>query len=510
MDAYGADALTFKVFAGTYSADGGLPVPMSADSNVAQVVITVNPVNDVPSFIKGGDQGLAPLVLEDAGAQTVANWATNIKAGPLNETNGLCVPLSAAVCQQTVTFQVTNNTNTALFSAQPAIAPNGTLTYTPAPNANGSATVTVRVIDNGGIANGGVDTSASQTFTITVTPVNDVPSFTKGGDQGLAPLVLEDAGAQTVANWATNISAGPPNETNGLCVPLSAAACQQTVTFEVTNNSNTALFAAPPAIAPNGTLTYDTGPERERQRDRHRPSDRQRRHGERRHRHERIANLHDHGHAGERRAVVHQGRRSGPRSTRARGRGSSDGRRTGRPPSAPGRPNETNGLCVPLVGCGLCQQTVTFEVTNNNNTRCSRCSRRSPPNGTLDLHTGTQRERQRDRHRPVSDNGGTANGGVDTSASQTFTITVTPVNDAPSFTKGGDQGLAPLVLEDAGAQTVANWATNSQRRAAERNERPVRAVIGRGLSADGDLPGHQQHQHRAVRGATGDSHRTAP
>ena len=254
-NANGSATVTVRVIDNGGIAFGGI------DTSASQTfTITVTPVNDVPSFTKGGDQGLAPLVLEDAAAQTVANWATNISAGPPNETNGLCVPLSAAACQQTVTFEVTNNSNTALFAAPPAIGPNGTLTYEPAPNANGTATVTVRAIDNGGTANGGIDTSASQTFTITVTPVNDVPSFTKGGDQGLAPPVLEDAVAQTVANWATNISAGPPNETNGLCVPLSAAACQQTVTFEVTNNSNTALFAVQPAIAPNGTLTYTPAP----------------------------------------------------------------------------------------------------------------------------------------------------------------------------------------------------------------------------------------------------------
>jgi hypothetical protein len=54
----------------------------------------------------------------------------------------------------------------------------------------------------------GVDTSASQTFTITVTAVNDAPSFTKGAD----PTVDEDAGAQTVNNWATAISRGPGDE----------------------------------------------------------------------------------------------------------------------------------------------------------------------------------------------------------------------------------------------------------------------------------------------------------
>src|SRR5205814_1933863 len=70
---------------------------------------------------------------------------------------------------------IVSNTNTPLFSGQPAVAANGTLTYTPAANANGSATVTVQMHDDGGTANGGVDTSAAQTFTITVTPVNDAP-----------------------------------------------------------------------------------------------------------------------------------------------------------------------------------------------------------------------------------------------------------------------------------------------------------------------------------------------
>src|SRR4029078_2967587 len=98
------------------------------------------------------------------------------------------------------------------FSVQPAVAANGTLTYTPAPNGNGSATVSVQVHDNGGTANGGVDTSVVRTFVISVTPVNDVPSFTKGADQGGSPLVLEDAGVQTVTGWATGISKRAANE----------------------------------------------------------------------------------------------------------------------------------------------------------------------------------------------------------------------------------------------------------------------------------------------------------
>src|SRR5206468_2642502 len=101
---------------------------------------------------------------------------------------------------QTVNF-ILSNDNSALFSAQPAVSPVGTLTYAPAPNANGAATVTVQLHDNGG----GTDASAPQTFTITVTPVNDAPSFVKGADQ----TVLEDAGPQTVNGWATAVTPGP-------------------------------------------------------------------------------------------------------------------------------------------------------------------------------------------------------------------------------------------------------------------------------------------------------------
>ena len=166
-------------------------------------------------------------VLEDPGAATVSGWATDISAGPTNESG------------QTVDFVVTNDNN-ALFSSQPAVSPDGTLTFTPAANANGSATVTVKIHDDGGTANGGVDTSATQTFTITVTAVNDAPSFTAGPNQ----TVLEDAGAQTVNPWATAISTGPANESG------------QTVSFVITNNTNAGLFSAGPAVSPSGVLTY--------------------------------------------------------------------------------------------------------------------------------------------------------------------------------------------------------------------------------------------------------------
>jgi hypothetical protein len=71
-------------------------------------------------------------------------------------------------------FIVTTD-NDALFSVLPTISSSGTLSFAPADNVNVATTVHVTVMlqDNGGTANGGVDTSAPQTFTITITPVAD-------------------------------------------------------------------------------------------------------------------------------------------------------------------------------------------------------------------------------------------------------------------------------------------------------------------------------------------------
>lgn len=129
----------------TYVAHDGL-----TSSAPATVSITVLPVNDAPSFSSAGNQ----RVNQNAPAQSV-DWASNLSAGPANESS------------QTLAFMVSND-NPALFSAQPAIAPNGTLTYTPAANTFGTANVSVRLQDNGGTANGGVDTSSEVIFAIVV------------------------------------------------------------------------------------------------------------------------------------------------------------------------------------------------------------------------------------------------------------------------------------------------------------------------------------------------------
>lgn len=182
--------------------------------------------NQPPTFAKGPDQ----TVLEDAGPQVVPNWATAISPGPAGE------------AWQTVSF-ICSNSHPARFSAQPAVSSTGTLTFTPAANANGTTIVTVWARDDGGTAGGGQDTSPPQTFNLNLTAVNDPPSFLKGPDV----TVNQDSGPQIFPNWATELDRGAPDEAG------------QAISFTVTN-SNTTMFSAQPAISTLGTLTFTPAP----------------------------------------------------------------------------------------------------------------------------------------------------------------------------------------------------------------------------------------------------------
>ncbi|HEY6913249.1 MAG TPA: Ig-like domain-containing protein, partial [Paludibacter sp.] len=110
----------------------------------------------------------------------------------------------------------------------------GNIIFTPVANYNGTATpVNYTVSDSLGAV------SNISSINITVTAINDAPSFTKGLDQA----ICENSGVQTVNNWATALSAGPINESS------------QLLSFTATNNNNT-LFTVQPAINATGNLTY--------------------------------------------------------------------------------------------------------------------------------------------------------------------------------------------------------------------------------------------------------------
>ena len=371
-------------------------------SDIGTVNVTVSNINDAPSFTKGANQ----TVLEDSAPQSVFNWATNISAGPSES-------------GQSLEFLVTND-NAALFAVAPAIDAAGTLTYLAAPNAYGVATVAVQLRDNGGLAEGGADTSAAQTFTITVQAVNDIPSFVKGGDESLS----EDYGTRTVPGWATAVSAGPANEAD------------QSLTFVVTNDNN-ALFSTQPAIAADGTLTYDPAPNANG-----------------------TANvsvtLRDSG-----------GTANGGVDTSAAQVFSITLYLVNDAPSFTKGANQTvnedaGATVVAGWATGMTAgpadeagQALDFIVANDN-TALFAVQPAIAANGTLTYTPAANAYGTASVSVRLHDDGGTANGGADTSAAQVFSITVNPVNDVPSFTKGDDQTVA----EDAGAQSVLNWATS--------------------------------------------------
>ncbi|MGL5193393.1 MAG: DUF4347 domain-containing protein, partial [Chroococcales cyanobacterium] len=154
--------------------------------------VTVNPVNDIPSFTATSPAA----VNQNAGAQTLTTWAAFNPGGGTDEAT------------QTATYIVSNISNAALFAVSPAIDPSGNLTYTPATNASGTSTFDVVVQDSGGTANGGVDTSTIQTFTITVVDNVAPAAPTIATDSGITKNTTPTLTGAAEANSTVNILQG--------------------------------------------------------------------------------------------------------------------------------------------------------------------------------------------------------------------------------------------------------------------------------------------------------------
>ncbi len=152
--------------------DGGTP---AAETQV-QFDITVNPVNDAPDIDAITDVD----VLESSPETTVD--LTGISDGD----EGL----------QGITITASSD-NTGLVP-NPQVdytsGATGSLRFTPVTNENGSATITLTLTDNGGTANGGIDTR-QVTFAINVTGVNTPPTI----DGVIAQEYIEDDDATPIS-----------------------------------------------------------------------------------------------------------------------------------------------------------------------------------------------------------------------------------------------------------------------------------------------------------------------
>ena len=381
---------SFDVTASTSASDAGL------GGAPATATIVVTPVNDAPTLNDPADMNIN----EDAGLQTVN--LLGITSGVINEAG------------QTLAVTATSDTPglipnpTVVYTSPNASA---TLTFTPVANVSGVAIVTVTVTDNGGTANGGVNTF-SQTFTVTVAAVNDAPTLNDPSDM----TILEDAALQTVN--LSGITAGP-NETQVLTVtatsdtpglipnptvtytsanttgsltftPVANQSGSAIVTVTVTDNGGTAnggVNTFSQTFTVNVTAVNDAPTLND-------PAD--------------VTILED----------------AAPQTVNLSG--------------ITAGPLESQTLVVTAISSnpGLVPNpTVTY--TSANTTGSLAFTPVANQSGSAVITV------------TVTDNGGTANGGVNT-FSQTLTVKVTPVNDAPTLNDPADA----TILEDAALQTV--------------------------------------------------------
>ena len=223
--------------------DSGNGVSPNDNTSAAQtVILMVSPVNDAPQFIKGPNQSTN----EDSGLQTVPIWASNIAPGPVQASDE-----STQMLDFVVNVVTTGNLS---FDIPPTIstAPStlGQLTYLATPDTNGTATVTVTLRDGGPGSPPDVNISPTETFSITVNPINDAPEFTPGSDV----VVDEDAGLVRITDWATGIRPGPAIATDENSQALSFIANPIGFTGGLT-------FTTAPLVDPlTGDLLFQTSP----------------------------------------------------------------------------------------------------------------------------------------------------------------------------------------------------------------------------------------------------------
>lgn len=134
--------------------------------NSATVTITVYELNDPPGIVLDDVCSSGVTVAEDSGPfADPGHCVEMVSFGPVDENN------------QSFDAWLVSSTHPELFAAKPKITQVdgtfGRLTFTPAANANGTSTVTVRGRDSGGTSDGGDDTSDGLKFKVTITAVDD-------------------------------------------------------------------------------------------------------------------------------------------------------------------------------------------------------------------------------------------------------------------------------------------------------------------------------------------------
>ena len=222
---------TFEI--SVYLVDDGSNTPPSENQSIAiNAVITINPINDAPTFLKG-----ANIVIDEHNGPVNVNWATNISAGAPDEESSQ--QLNFILTQKEISGNIQ-------FDVPPTIDINGTVNFEVTPHYNGYVIYEL-VLQDDGVATPAPNsnTSSIEAFTITTNFLNDPPTY----DHGVDITVDEGDVVYTFENWATNISPGlSPNEQD--------QELHFTVSFVQVTGS--LAFLVTPQIDASGTLFFRT------------------------------------------------------------------------------------------------------------------------------------------------------------------------------------------------------------------------------------------------------------
>lgn len=212
--------------------DGESALPHNNKSDPVDLTLTINPINDAPTFTKGEN-----IIIDEHEGPVTVEWATNVSAGAPDEDENQ--QLNFVLTEQEVNGNIQ-------FDVPPTIDGNGNISFEVTPHYNGFIIYEIVLQDDGPDAPfPNKNTSTIQAFTLTVNFVNDPPTFDKGAD-----VVADEGDVVTVVeNWATNISPGiSPNEQD--------QELHFTVNFvDVTGNL---AFLLAPQLDPSGNLSFRT------------------------------------------------------------------------------------------------------------------------------------------------------------------------------------------------------------------------------------------------------------
>ena len=205
-----ADANGIATFA--YTAGDG------AETATGNASIDVRAVNDPPSFAIGTNLTHAAAT---TGAQNVPGFVTSVNMGPANEAGQSLAALTATI---------DSDPNDVLDAI--GFDLNGNLGYQLS-GRGGTAAISVRARDDGGTTDGGNDTSAAQTFTITVTSgvdlvvgVDNGRRFLVGGSAVSYAVTVRNLGPDTASQ--AQVSIAQPGNLSGFtwsCTRSDATPC---------------------------------------------------------------------------------------------------------------------------------------------------------------------------------------------------------------------------------------------------------------------------------------------